>query len=103
MTILCPQAYPSFSSLGRTELEYSDQEALQQYLEHTGQESKLAQINPSLAKRIQQQKSYVSGSEASRPGGDLVTRLKSLHLHELVMMFVVVTSSPVLLFSSSSR
>jgi len=76
-------AYPSFSSLGRTELEYSDQDALQQYLEHTGQESKLAQINPSLAKRIQQQKSYVSGSEASRPGGDLVTRLKSLHLHEL--------------------
>ncbi|KAJ1468401.1 hypothetical protein T484DRAFT_1984270, partial [Baffinella frigidus] len=41
--------------------------ALENYLRHTGQESKLALINPSLAKRIHSQSSFVKGGHEHEP------------------------------------
>jgi len=54
--------------------------ALEQYLEHTGQESKLALINPSLAKRIHRQSSFVDGGHKHEHAARTA---RSMSLHAL--------------------
>lgn len=58
--------------------------ALAAYLDHTGGSSKLAKLNPSMAKRIEGQDHWVHGSARLIAGGSIKGRLEALHLHQMV-------------------
>ena len=71
-----------------------NQKALENYLRHTGQESKLALINPSLAKRIHSQSSFVKGGHEHEPA---MRSMRSYSLHALVPPYPPHLPNPIIL------
>lgn len=56
-----------------------NQKALQNYLDHTGQESKLALINPDMAKRIHSQDTYIQNVKgAPKNDAEMMAKLHAM-------------------------
>jgi len=71
-----------------------NQKALENYLRHTGQESKLTLINPSLAKRIHSQASFVQGGHEHEPA---MRSMRSYSLRALVPPYPPHLPNPIIL------
>jgi hypothetical protein len=73
--------------------------ALREYLEHTEGTSKLARLNPSMAAHLESRDGDAMLITKFRGGKDIRTRLKALHLHQMVsawelFVYVPCTSDP---------